>query len=110
MGKFAEIIQGIRDHQSSGPLPLADAVWDCLGKLCVSLEEAKTEFLIFGQMELRRTQEGDIDWKKSCEIMEQRNIKREKWFLDWFGGKQESDDCEPDEEGESEITERRTEK
>lgn len=64
----------------SGFLWIAD--WYRIEK-CIN--DVHKEFLKFEQFELPQKPDGSIDWEKACNIMEQRNIKRERWFLKWFG-------------------------
>ncbi len=48
------------------------------------LDEAKKEMPPF-TIKWVNTEEGNPDWKATCEAMNERTIAREKWFIKWFG-------------------------
>jgi hypothetical protein len=53
------------------------------------LDEAKKEWLEIEECELPMKINGQVDWQKTAELMELRNIIRNRWFKKWFGGEKE---------------------
>jgi len=48
------------------------------------IDEMRKEFPKFKQFELPTIDGIEVDWKKTCRMMEQRTIEREKWFEKWL--------------------------
>jgi len=56
-------------------------------ELLKTVEEMRNEFLDIEEVELPLKVNGKIDWKKTAELMELRNIIRLKWFKRWLAKK-----------------------
>ena len=54
-----------------------------------SVDEAKKEWLEIEECELPMKINGQVDWQKTAELMELRNIIRNRWFKKWLGGEKE---------------------
>jgi len=52
-----------------------------------AIEEMRNEFLNVEEVELPLKVNGKVDWKKTAELMELRNIIRLKWFRRWLAKK-----------------------
>jgi len=48
------------------------------------LDEVKKEMPPFTEKWVV-TENGNPEWKATCEAMNERTIAREKWFIEWFG-------------------------
>jgi len=75
---------------------IANIVWESnprkagyVDKLAKLFEEMKKEYPKHEQFDLPHKTDSlkvaVIDWEKTTEIMEQKNIEREKWFEKWLG-------------------------
>jgi hypothetical protein len=49
------------------------------------LDDARNEWLEIEECELPIKTNGTVDWQKTAELMELRNIIRNRWFEKWFG-------------------------
>jgi hypothetical protein len=48
------------------------------------LDEVKKEMPFFTEKWVD-TEKENSDWKAACEVMNERTLAREKWFIKWFG-------------------------
>ena len=51
----------------------------------VLIDDARNEWLEIEECELPIKTNGTVDWQKTAELMELRNIIRNRWFEKWFG-------------------------